>query len=67
MSNQINRAELEDALAESVLEGMDWNTLHRLAYNALTEKYSQMTEAELLNAVRLDAPHLLDEDEEETE
>ena len=60
----MNRVELEDELAESVLEGMDWNTLHRLAYNALTEKYSQMTDAEFMAAVRMDAPHLLDDDDE---
>ena len=61
----INRMELEDALAESVLEGMDWNTLYRLAYNSLTAQYSQMPEDEFLNAVRLDAPHLLDDEEDE--
>jgi hypothetical protein len=62
MSTKINRAELEDALAESILEDMDWNTLYHLAYNALTEKYSQMPEDALINAIRLDAPHLLDEE-----
>ena len=61
----MNRMELEDALAESVLEYMDWNTLYRLAYNSLTERYSQMPEDEFLNAVRLDAPHLLDDEEDE--
>lgn len=62
----MNRVELEDAMAEHTLEGMDWNTLHQLAYTALTEKYSQMPEAEFQKLVQDFAPHLLD-DEEETE
>ncbi len=61
----MNRMELAAALAESVLEGMAWNTLYRLAYPSLTAPHSQMPEDEFLNAVRLDAPHLLDDEEDE--
>jgi hypothetical protein len=59
-----NRAELEDAMAEHTLEGMDWNTLHQLAYNALTEKYSQMADAEFNKLIQDFAPHLIDDSEE---
>ena len=63
--NQAQRVELEDALAEHTLEGADWNTLHNLAYNALTERFSKMTEAEFTKAIQDFAPHLLDDEEDE--
>jgi hypothetical protein len=63
----MNRAELEDAMAENTLEDMDWNTLHQMAYTALTEKYSKMTDAEFSKLVQDFAPHLLDDEDEEEE
>jgi hypothetical protein len=60
----MNRVELEDAMAEHTLEGMDWNTLHQMAYITLTEKYSKMTDAEFSKLVQDFAPHLIDEEEE---
>ena len=63
--NNAQRAELEGALAEHTLDGADWNTMYNLAYNALTDRFSQMTEPEFTKALQDFAPHLLEEDDEE--
>ena len=58
------RAELESALAERIVEGMDWNTLVVYVKETLTNIYSAMVYPDLLNEVREIAPDLLDEPED---
>lgn len=49
--------------AHHMAEGMDAETLFMFAVETLREKYSQMTQKELMDMVREYAPHMVDSDE----
>ena len=58
------RAELQQALAAAIVEGMDIDTLTTLAMDSLQSAYSELKYSDLLNEVREFAPHLLCEPED---
>ena len=55
------RLDLEERMADHMVEGMDLDTLVSFAIDGLARFYSQLSEAELLATVRDRAPHLLEE------
>jgi hypothetical protein len=65
MDNQImtcrQRLDLENGLADDIVDGADLRTLARWAHDALTSSYSTLSDAELLAMVRDHAPYLLEE------
>ena len=62
-----DRYEIEESLICHVIEGMDIDTLVQFAREALYRAYANYTDNDLLEEVERFAPHLLDEDEDETE
>jgi len=61
----VDRADMEEMLIESVIDGMDMSTLISFAREALFDAYAKYTDNDLLEEVERFAPHLLDEDEDE--
>ena len=53
---------LASDFAHHMAEGMDIETLFVFAVETLREKYSALTQKELLDMVREYAPHMVDED-----
>jgi len=58
------RAELEQALAERIVEGMDMDTLVSIVMESLIRAYEDMAYPDLLNEVREFCPDILCEPED---
>ena len=58
--NAVARSELELALAERIVEGMDMDTLVQYAIESLTRAYEDLTMPDLLEEVENFAPDLLE-------
>jgi hypothetical protein len=55
----MNREELENQLAERVVEGMDWDTLTVFAMEKLREAYRDLSDEELSAEIKDYAPDLI--------
>ena len=57
----MNRSELQDALIQQMLDGMDLKTMTQLCYDYLDEGYDKYSENELRQEVEEYYPELLEE------
>lgn len=60
-----NRSKLEVQLAETIAEGMDWDTMFTFVVESLLRNYSSLSDAELKREIEDYAGWLLDEEESE--
>ena len=59
--NIIDRDQLQDAMINNIIDGMDMNGLCQLAYDYLNESYDKYSVDELIVEVEEYYPHLLDD------
>ena len=59
--NIIDRDQLQDAIINNIIDGMDMNGLCQLAYDYLNESYDKYSVDELIVEVEEYYPHLLDD------
>lgn len=59
----MDRAELEAQLAETIADGMDWDTMYTFVVESLRNEYAKLNDEEFEQEVRDFAPNLLDDEE----
>ena len=59
--NIIDRDELQEAYIESIIDGMDWNTMERFVHDTINENLEAYTVDELIAEVEEYNPDLLEE------
>ena len=59
----MNRENLQTEFLSEIVEGLDIESLITIAYQHLGKEYDALTDAQLIELVKFDAPHLLDEEE----
>jgi hypothetical protein len=67
MLNIDERYTLEDTYALHIVDGMDMDTLIQFAYEKIKENLETMSEEELIENVQEYAPHLLDDNDIESD
>ena len=58
--NIIDRDELQEAYVNSIVDGMDWNTMERFVYDTINENLETYTIDELIAEVTQYNPDLLE-------
>ena len=61
--NIIDRDELQKAYIESIIDGMDWNTMERFVYDTINENLEGYNIDELIAEVEEYNPQLLEQEE----
>ena len=62
--NIIDRDQLQEAYIDSIIDGMDWKTMHQFVYDTLNENFDDYTVDELITEVEDYYPELLEESKE---
>ena len=58
--NIVDRDELQEAYVNSIIDGMDWNTMERFVYDTINENLETYTIDELIAEVTQYNPDLLE-------
>lgn len=61
----MNKEDLIDTYAQTLLDGMDYKTMERFVYDTLVENLTNYTEEELITEVKDYYPELLGEDNDD--
>ena len=59
--NIIDRDQLQDALIESIIDGMDHKTMYQFVYDSLNGNFDDYSVTELINECEEYYPHLLED------
>ena len=62
VTNNVDRAILQDNLINSVIDGMDLKTMWSVLYDYMNESYDKYSEEELITEVKEYYPELLEDD-----
>ena len=57
----MNRSELQDNMIQQILEDMDIKTMMAILYDNMSESYDKYSDEELMEEVKEDYPHILEE------
>lgn len=63
VTNNVDRAILQDNLINSVIDGMDLKTMWSVLYDYMNESYDKYSEEELITEVKEYYPELLEDDQ----
>ena len=58
----MNRENLQTQFLDDIIEGLDIDSLVTIAYEYLGKSYDELTDDQLIELIKEDAPHLLDEE-----
>jgi hypothetical protein len=58
----MNRENIQTQFLDEIIEGLDIESLVTIAYEYLGRAYDDLSDADFLDLVQNDAPHLLDEE-----
>lgn len=62
VTNNVDRAILQDNLINQVIDGMDLKTMWSVLYDYMNESYDKYSEEELITEVKEYYPELLEDD-----
>ena len=63
--NIVNRDELQEAYIESIVDGMDTQTMYQFVYDTLNDNFDKYTVDELITEVEDYYPELLNDNDED--